>query len=226
MLSDDLAKAASGFAPVQEASLGRIYQHHKTRAFAILTAWRGERTLEENQVAFQKLKQRIRGSGYGFIPLDGVGQEKVGGKVVEASEPSLLVPNKVKGPDDGTFRKIALGWALEASKPPQYAIFFATPDGEGGTDGAVLKVGGGVEMKLSKFSPSMVGQFYSKLRRGRTFMYAPSAEESVEWLGVKYGDPPQGWIHGMGMQSEGRLEIARYSETLDEWRQEFAEYLD
>ena len=228
MIHDDLVEAVEGveLTPIQEASLGRIYQHHKTRAFVILTAWRSERTLEENQAALQKLKQRIRGNGYGFIPLQGVGQEKVKGKVIEAIEPSLLVPNKVEGPDDGTFRKTALGWAKEASNPPQYAIFYATPTNEGTTQGAVLKVSGGIEAKLSKFSPNQIGQFYSKLRRGRTFMYTPKAsEESIEWLGLRYDDPPQGWIHGMGQEGAGRIGIAEFSETLEQWKEEFAEHL-
>lgn len=31
---------------------------------------------------------------------------------------------------------------------------------------------------------------------------------------IKYGDPPSGWIHGMGMESEGRERIAEFADFL------------
>lgn len=219
-LADDIEEAVMVVAltAIQEASLGRIYQHHRERYFIILTAWRGERTQEENETALKALKQRIRAAGFGFIPLEGVGQETRESEIIQAVEPSLLVPNSKKGLDDGSFRKMALSWALKASKPPQDYIFYATPTAEGGTDAAVLKVSSGAaDFKLSKFSPSSVGEFYSRLRRGRTFKY--------EWIGIKYGDPPSGWIHGMGMESEGRERIAEFSETLEDWQERFADFL-
>lgn len=218
MLSEDLEKAATGeLSSVQEASLGRIYQHHKNRAFVILTSWRGDESREANVEALKALKKQIRGAGYGFIPLEGVGQETRGGNIVQAIEPSLLVPNTEKGGDDGSFIKKAMQWARAPGGNARFKqdyIFYANGAGEA----AVLEVASGAtEFKLKKFAPNSVGEFYSRLRSGRTFKY--------EWLGLKYGDPNKGVIHGMGMQAEGRVEIARYSETIDEWLETFAEYL-
>lgn len=190
---------------LMEASLGRIWQHNRDRAFAILTAWRGDRDLAANKAAFSKLKKTIRAAGYGFIPMEGVGQEKKGGKLVASSEPSLLVPSKQKG-DDPKLGKLALKWAKQHEQ--DYIFFHTIKDGKPVSD--VVHVGSGsVEMKLTKFKPAEIGTFYSKLRSGRTFKY--------EAVGVKYADPPSNWIHGMGRESEG--EIFTHCETLDEWRE-------
>ena len=206
-ISKTLSEALSN---LMESSLGRIYQHHKERAFVILTAWRANRTLEDNRAALKGLKKQVRGAGYGFIQLEGVGQEKVKGKLVEASEPSLLVPNNTKGKDDGTLIKKALGWARKPggdSKAAQDFIFYH--NGEG--DSAVVNVkSGGTDFKLTKFKPGGIGPFYSRLSGGRTFKY--------EWAGVKYADPPSGWIHGMGRESEG--ELFEFCETIDQWQED------
>ena len=214
-LSGKLGEAIGVLTSIQEASLSRIWQHHKDRAFVILTAWRGDRSEVENEEALKGLQRQIRGAGFGYIPIEGVGQEKISGKISQAVEPSLLVPNKVKGPDDGSFVRLALGWARAPggdSKAKQDYIFYATPNDKGGTDAAVLKGSGGTEFKLKKFSPNTMGDFFSRLRSGRTFKY--------EWIGVKYGDPVSNWIEGMGREGTGQI-MFNLCETLDEWCVEF-----
>ena len=214
-LSKELSEAVGTLTPIQEASLSRIYQHHKERAFVILTAWRGDRSKADNEEALKGLQRQIRGAGFGYIPVEGVGQEKVGGKIAQAVEPSLLVPNKVKGPDDGSFVQLALKWAKAPggdSAAKQDYIFYATPNEKGGTDAAVLKGSGGTEFKLKKFSPNTMGEFFSRLRKGRTFKY--------EWIGVKYSNPVSGWIEGMGREGTGQVRFD-LCETLDDWCREF-----
>lgn len=214
--SQELAQALAGkWSVVQESSLSRIWQHHKDRAFVILTAWRGDRSREENLAALKKLQSQIRSAGYGFIPLEGVGEEKRGGRIVQAVEPSLLVPNNAPGPDDGEFVRRALKWAMAPGgekEAKQDYIFYATPSEDGETKAAVLKSSSGAaEFKLKKFSPATMGEFYSRLRSGRTFKY--------EWVGVKYANPVSGWIEGMGRESTGQVRFD-LCETLESWLEE------
>lgn len=54
--------------------------------------------------------------------------------------------------------------------------------------------------------PALLRQFYGKLQVGMTFQGT--------WTGLKYADPPAGWIEGMGRESAG--ELLEYCETLDD----------
>jgi hypothetical protein len=111
-----------------EASLERIRQHHRDRQFVILTAWRKDRSHDDNVAALKGLKRQIRDAGYAFL------------------------------------------------------------------------------QPLEDFTPASLGRFYGKLQLGMTFQGA--------WAGLKYADPPSGWIEGMGRESEG--ELFGYCETLDD----------
>ena len=81
---------------IVEASLSRIYRDYQENEFGIITAWRvGEKDNKDN---LSKLKSAVRSAGFGFIRIDGVGQEEdESGKVVRVKEPSLLVKNVQKG---------------------------------------------------------------------------------------------------------------------------------
>lgn len=220
-IADQLTEALTPL-DLMEASLGRIYQHHKERPFVILTSWRGNRSLEENKASLKALKKQIRAAGYGFIQLEGVGQEKQGGKLVEASEPSLLVPARKKGLDEEQlderstrtppFLALALKWAKAPGgdrAAAQDFIFYANGAGKA----AVINVkSGATDFELSEFKPNTIGQFFSRLKSGRTFKY--------EWAGVRYTDAPASWAEGVGRESEG--EDFTYCESLSEFRSELA----
>ena len=227
MLSKDLQEAigdSDRLTPIQEASLSRIWQHNKDRAFVILTANRQERTDEENAAAFKALKRTIRSAGYGFIPAMGVGQEGEGEEQMDVREPSVIVPNKTKGADDGTLLKLALKWAKGASNPPQDYIFYADPE----KGAATIKVSSGAQdIEFEKFVPNAMGRFFTRLykhRPGKKLDKPTGRPFKYEWLGVKYADPPSNHLHGMGLESEGQVEFFR-CETLDEWRELFADLL-
>jgi len=216
-----ILEGSSGRNELIEFSLSRVWQHHNDRAFVILTSWRGDKPREENEVQLKALMKQIRSAGFGFVPLEGVGQEVQSGKLVSAVEPSILVPAREKGPDDGSFISLALKWAKAPGGAADFAqdyIFYANPDEHGGeTKAAVIKVSSGAtDFELSMFSPSTLGQFYSRLRSGRTFKY----ESAVRPVGVKYSDPPASWIHGMGLESAGQIRFD-LCETLDMWKQHF-----
>jgi len=207
-----------------ERSLSRIYQHHSQRAFVILTSWRGKKALESelgrqlsdeewralNLAQLKALMKQIRSAGYGFIPLDGVGQEVQSGKLVSAVEPSLLVPARRKGPDDGKLFKATLRWARAPGGDRAFAqdyIFYATPDQDGGeTKAAVIKVSSGAEdFKLTQFSPNTMGQFYSRLRGGRTFKYEGIEPTDKSWMMVALDVDP-GWWSSATADIEGAVD--------------------
>lgn len=191
-----------------EASLSRIYRDFKETEFAIITSWRvGDVTNKEN---LAKLKATINSAGFGYIRIDGVGQEEVDGKIVSVKEPSLLVKNVKAGGESAVssaeFYKfmVSLG-----RKYNQWGIVYSNPDG--GTQLIALKDDDGnstspkVVMKMKKFHPMKTAQFFSSLK-GKPFTFE----------GFKYGDPPDGWIHGMAMQMQGQTDIIKY-ESYDLW---------
>lgn len=209
MLSDERKqdlREARALPPLLETSLARIWQHHRERSFVILTAWRGDKDKQVNRANLKRLKAQVRAAGYGFIQLIGVGQEKdAEGNIIYAQEPSLLIPTNEKSAEDGrALLKKALKWGKQYE---QYAIFFHTVS-EDKDYSAVIEVDGGKREVLGKFKPQQVGQFFSKLKKGRTFKY--------EHLGYKYGEPVQGWIHGMGREALGELELYR-CESVSAW---------
>jgi hypothetical protein len=189
-----------------EASQERMWQHHRDREFVILTAWRKDRSLDDNVAALEGLKRQIRDAGYAFIQLDGVGEG--GSGLVAAGEPSLLVcAREGRRPAGGVpLLAHALEWARAPGGKPEHRqdhLFYA--DGAGGA--AVLAVSRDAgRPTVEDFTPATLGRFYGKLQLGMTFQGA--------WAGLKYADPPSGWIEGMGRESQG--ELFGYCETLDE----------
>jgi len=149
---------------VNEASLGRAFQHFQRRgdkSFAIITAWRQGLTSRENQSNMKKLEQDIRSLGLGFFKMRGVGQEKDDdGNVVEASEPSLWV--------NGLNLKQAIRLAR---KYDQDFFIFAGPESDGqvvGYDNQGRKVD--TIAPMGKFSPAKVSQFFSRIK-GHPFVF-------------------------------------------------------
>ena len=68
-----------------EASLARIYSHHRDREFAIVTAHRADMDPDQNRENMISLKGDVRAAGYGYIPLEGIGQERT-----DREEPECL----------------------------------------------------------------------------------------------------------------------------------------
>ena len=64
---------------LDEASLGRIYQHvvsnPKMKNWGVVTASRGELTPAENKQRNKELENDLRKMGYGFVHVDGMWQE-------------------------------------------------------------------------------------------------------------------------------------------------------
>ena len=60
-------------------------------------------------------------------------------------------------------------------------------------------------MKMSKFNPMKVAQFYSSLK-GKPFTFE----------GFKYADRPQNHIHGMSLEAKGEVDIHK-RESTEKW---------
>jgi hypothetical protein len=177
-----------------EASLSRIYRDFQNSEFCILTAWRTSSS--DNTANLKQLQSAIRSAGFGFIRIDGVGQEEVNGKVVSVNEPSLLVKNVAKGGGvvlpSKDFLKLMISLAR---KYDQWGIVFSNP-----TEGAKLislKDESGnvhtpkVEARFKTLNPMKTAQFFSKLK-GKPFTFEV----------FKYGNPPENWIQGMQMEKK------------------------
>jgi hypothetical protein len=227
-IADQLTEAVSA-ETVLETSLGRIWQHHGKTGFAILTAWRGERPeakdddekraaaklLAANKKAQNELRGDIKSSGFGFVPVEGVGQEERNGEIVQAPEPSFLVPNAKRGgkpAEEGELRKLVMRLG---KKYDQTAVLIHEP--ESGTE--IISPGGAVLARHKTFSPNTVGEFFTRLHRGSTFR-----TENMLWWGLRYSDPPGNWIEGMGMEGDGRVRIAECSDKLDKWLEKLRRY--
>lgn len=54
-----------------EASLNRLVRGHDKDGYAVLSASRNERTVEENNKCFEQLKKDVKGMGYSYVPVFG-----------------------------------------------------------------------------------------------------------------------------------------------------------
>ena len=201
---------------IVESSLSRIWRDFRNNEFGIVTSWRVGDT--DNRQNLSKLKSAIRGAGYGFVRIDGVGQEEVDGKVVQANEPSLLVKNVKKGGgplvDTKKFEKFMYSLG---KKYKQWGIVLHHPDK--GTRLIALKNDDGksispkVDAKMRKFNPMKTAQFFSKLK-GKPFTFE----------GFKYAKQPENWIHGMSLEKKGEVDLHK-RESTEKWMKEIMNIL-
>ena len=71
-----------------------------------------------------------------------------------------------------------------------------------------------VDMKMSKFNPMKVAQFYSSLK-GKPFTFE----------GFKYADRPQNHIHGMSLEKKGEVDMHK-RESTEKWMREIHNILN
>ena len=147
-------------AELNEASLGRVYQHiqkQKVASWSILTSWRDENSPSKNKSDFKRLRSQIRSADLGFFKLVGHGQEEdEAGEVQSVKEPSLFVP--------GIDYDLAVKLMKEYS---QFAIVYSGPETG---DKIVLLEQNGKQTDLGKFKPQKIAQFYSKVK-GKSFVF-------------------------------------------------------
>ena len=165
---------------LDEASLARAYQHvveKKVPSWGMLTAYRYANTKKENIQANKLLEKDLRSKGYGFFKVEGHWQECQDSnlnyiecppeKLQDSIEVSLFVPHMKK--DDV---------ASLCKKYQQDAVIYGGPDTNGD---AHLIFKNGTEDNIGKFQPGKVAQAYSKIKGGKTFVFAhKKAEKEVE----------------------------------------------
>jgi len=82
------------FQKVDESSLNKIFQKHYNDGFIIITSWRGEKSIEENNKDFNDLKGFVKNNKFSYIPVfGGFIENKDTDLEREVREPSLLVTN-------------------------------------------------------------------------------------------------------------------------------------
>lgn len=148
---------------LNEASLSRIKRHiDKLDSWSIQTAYRGEKTRKENRERMKKFEQQLKSRGYGFIKLQGVGQEEdpKTGEIEQAKEISLFIMG-ISYEDASKFAKMY----------EQTGFVYSGPE----TDGRIIlyfQSGGGwkTDAVMNKFKAGRIADFYSKIK-GRPFVF-------------------------------------------------------
>ena len=78
-----------------ESSFNRLYSHTQNRNIGLISASRGHLTSQENDARYSSLKDDVRKSGYGFIPVKGRYVENYGKPDARnVDEKALLVIGK------------------------------------------------------------------------------------------------------------------------------------
>jgi hypothetical protein len=155
---------------INEASLGRVYQHiikNASKSFAIITAFRAEYTKKQNLQRNKSLQGSVRSLGHGFFKVKGYWVECQNSDLeyskcpddmkVRVVEDSLFVPNITKK------QAVKL-----AKKYDQDAIIYSGEETNEKVE--LISKSGSSIMKLGKFSPSKIAQAYTHIK-GNSFTF-------------------------------------------------------
>ena len=167
---------------LDEASLGRIYQHvvsnPKMKSWAVITASRNGRTSAENKLANKELEADLRKMGLGFAHADGMWRECKDGTLeykdcpeemrIPSPEKVMFIPNISK--EDAK----SLG-----KKYNQDSVLFA--DGEARKNGEATYIDSksGEEFNIGKFTPGKISQGYTKLKGDKVFTFLQPGEKGI-----------------------------------------------
>ena len=157
---------------VNEASLGRIYQHIKDdKPFAAMTAFRKSSSKKENLQNNKVLKSLVKSADFGFVEVIGSYPEpQDDGEVVVVKENSIFIFGK-RSDDEEVLKKLVkqLGKKYE-----QDSVLFKYSSGKvvlmymNGRSDAVLD---------GKFHPNKIGDYMSRMKNGKTFTIESMKEE-------------------------------------------------
>jgi len=168
---------------INEASLGRIYQHvvsnPKMKNWGVVTASRGELTPAENKQRNKELENDLRKLGYGFVHVDGMWQEcrKPDTEYKDCPD-DMKVPTEEKSlfiPNISQEHIQALG-----KKYQQDSVLFADEKTKAKGEATFIDSKSGEAFNIGKFAPGKIAQGYSKMKGGKVFTFEPEAEPKVE----------------------------------------------
>ena len=168
---------------INEASLGRIYQHvvsnPKMKNWGVVTASRGELTPAENKQRNKELENDLRKLGYGFVHVDGMWQEcrKPNTEYkdcpddmkVPTEEKSLFIPNISKEHIQSLGKKYQ-----------QDSVLFADEETKAKGEATFIDSKSGEAFNIGKFSPGKIAQGYSKMKGGKVFTFEPKSEPETK----------------------------------------------
>jgi hypothetical protein len=164
---------------INEASLGRIYQHvvsnPKMKNWGVVTASRGELTPAENKQRNKELENDLRKLGYGFVHVDGMWQEcrKPDTEYKDCPD-DMKVPTEEKSlfiPNISQQHIQSLG-----KKYQQDSVLFADEKTKANGEATFIDSKSGEAFNIGKFAPGKVAQGYSKMKGGKVFTFEPEAE--------------------------------------------------
>ena len=164
---------------INEASLGRIYQHvvsnPKVKNWGVVTASRGELTPAENKQRNKELENDLRKLGYGFVHVDGMWQEcrKPDTEYKDCPD-DMKVPTEEKSlfiPNISQEHIQSLG-----KKYQQDSVLFADDKAKANGEATFIDSKSGESFNIGKFSPGKIAQGYSKMKGGKVFTFEPQAE--------------------------------------------------
>ena len=165
---------------LNEASLGRVYQHvvsnPKMKNWGVVTASRGELSKAENKKRNKELEADLRKMGYGFVHVDGMWRECKDQTIeykncpeemrVPTEEKSLFIPNISK--ED--VQKLG-------NKYQQDSVLFADAETRARGEATFIDSKSGESFNIGKFSPGKIAQGYSKMKGGKVFTFEPKTAE-------------------------------------------------
>ena len=162
---------------LDESTLARVWTHtsEDSTAFAMLTAFRGERSETENVQKNIALASDVRAAGYGYFWLKGFTIENEGTPDEKhVTEDSLFVISK-----EGDNEKMKQTLLSLAKKYDQESIFFK-PAGD--AKGSIVSTNGEVLLSALSLQPEKMSKYYSQLKTGnhenRTFTFESAGTPS------------------------------------------------
>lgn len=155
---------------LHEASLSRIWQHTRESNMGIITAYRGEFDIRQNEKRNKELMSAIRSAGFGFIPVTGFYVENPGQEDEQkVQEKSFVVLSSSN--DSGKLRTFLIKMGIKFN---QDSVLYK----DASVDKASLIgtaqgrwPGLNNQVEVGKFVPQKIGTYYTKMRGHRTFVF-------------------------------------------------------
>jgi hypothetical protein len=148
-----------------------FYSHFKENGYpiAIMSAFRGQFTYDQNVKRNRTLSTMVRSDGFGFVWVNGYWEEEDGLNKADAREDSILIIGNEN--DNGRLKGSVKKWM---KKYDQDSVIYKDEDGKLG-----LLYQSGKYEDLGEFSPKKMSHGYTKLRgRGdRAFVFECSWSE-------------------------------------------------
>lgn len=175
-----------------EANLSRIKTHlDSDRPIGILTTYRDGKTLAQNKKSNKELESLIQKAGLGYLKMTGRYIENYGGEDPRPIDEDVFFIIGREG-DKTELKALVTKWG---KKYDQDSVLYK----EGGKSPATLVgtnnsdfPGLGKTVTLGKWVPQKTGEFYTKMRNGRTFVFeslAPSSNFGRYALSVSGKEP-------------------------------------